>query len=755
MLGYFTAEEYTPRLDIKADFVSIRGGNVKKRVQLFKKAGYKKILYGTSTGHDAFYTIGKWDGKKHYEEIQLSKYPGIVWEGTMLNWYKVPIGNYVAITFPPFRFGSYYIVPTRNYIEYKREEIKKAFEAGVVGLEFDEPEFWHRAGYSEAFKKAWEEFYGERWVDPESSYEARYKAEKLKAYLYLRLAEEIFSFVKKLNPQAECILNPHSPINYAEMFQARSPWGGITAPIALSLQIKALDSILGEVWSDTIKANFMYGGYTWIDPFFHSYLERSYFENLVYNSNKKLYHLLDPKSDDPKFDWYTYRRWFEQDTLAAFMVGATNFIVAWPERLLTTFMPPAYEPPEDYVSIFLSIMSVCRDIQNYPLQERSKIGIPISDTIMWTRGRPGLHYIDGFYALALPLPKEGIPIEIFPIERSVEKSYLDRFKVIVMSYEEWIPQNKEYHDSIVRWVRSGGVLIYFGETLFYDLDEFWRKEGYLTPQDHLIAALGVLKRPVMHKIPYTTTEANKNNHELVTLLGKKIDLFKGELIERYVEKPYLLGYEVPEDMCLYKPHGKDNISVIFEKRIGKGMFIYVGYPPRFLAYSTKGPNFVRSIIKYAASKVGMKLEEKESLAVKRGPYLFIYALKDTTIEGGPYIDILDPDLSIIRRKKLSRGEYSILKELKLPKTLDILFSSSRVKSKHICGNTFIVEVEGPESTRGVTLLYLQNHGMKSVKISDKKGINHPATISFYREFNILKIKYIHSKDPLKIEIKLI
>lgn len=319
---------------------------------------------------------------------------------------------------------------------------------------------------------------------------------------------------------------------------------------------------------------------------------------------------------------------------------------------------------------------------------------------MWTRGKPGLHYIDGFYALALPLPKEGIPIEVFPIERSVEKGYLSRFKVIAMSYEEWIPQSRAYHDSLARWIHSGGVLVYFGESLFCDLDEFWRKDSYLTPQDHLIATLGILEKPVARKIPYTAIEAGASDHKLVDFLGKKIDLFEDEPIDRYVEKPYLLGYEVPEEMCLYKPLGKDNISVIFEKQIGNGTLIYVGYPPRFLAYSRKGPNFVKNILKYAALKAGVELEEKECLTVKRGPYIFVYALKDAVLKDGPYVDILDPDLAIIRMKKLRRGEYAILKQLKLPKTLDVIFSSSRIRNKCIRGDTFIIEVNGPESTRG-------------------------------------------------------
>ena len=158
VLGFFTASRYTPKFDFKADFVSVRGEPVAEKIREFREAGYKRVIYGTSTGHDNYYVVGRWDGKRHYDEIQLSKYPDIVWEGTALAWYKVPIGHYVAITFPPTRLGSYYVVPTANFIKFKQEEVKGALEAGADGVEFDQPEFWTRAGYSEAFKREWEKF---------------------------------------------------------------------------------------------------------------------------------------------------------------------------------------------------------------------------------------------------------------------------------------------------------------------------------------------------------------------------------------------------------------------------------------------------------------------------------------------------------------------------------------------------------------------------------------------------------------------
>lgn len=55
----------------------------------------------------------------------------------MLNWYKVPMGNYVAIILPLFRLYSYYVVPTDNYIKYKKEEMEKAFDVSAVDFEFD------------------------------------------------------------------------------------------------------------------------------------------------------------------------------------------------------------------------------------------------------------------------------------------------------------------------------------------------------------------------------------------------------------------------------------------------------------------------------------------------------------------------------------------------------------------------------------------------------------------------------------------
>ena len=57
-----------------------------------------------------------------------------------------------------------YIVPTLNYIRYFKEtQIKRVIDAGIVAIFLEEPEFWARSGYSDAFKREWKAYYGTEW----------------------------------------------------------------------------------------------------------------------------------------------------------------------------------------------------------------------------------------------------------------------------------------------------------------------------------------------------------------------------------------------------------------------------------------------------------------------------------------------------------------------------------------------------------------------------------------------------------------
>lgn len=60
---FFTIKDYMAKFDIKVDFIGIMDRNLEKKTEHFRKAGYKKISYSTST-----------DDKKTLDKVWLSKY---------------------------------------------------------------------------------------------------------------------------------------------------------------------------------------------------------------------------------------------------------------------------------------------------------------------------------------------------------------------------------------------------------------------------------------------------------------------------------------------------------------------------------------------------------------------------------------------------------------------------------------------------------------------------------------------------------
>ena len=77
--------------------------------------------------------------------------------------------------------NSYYMVPTPNRIKAAVDYFTRAIDNGTSAVIPEEPESFAVTGYSESFKKAWQEYYKEPWQDQTTSIVARYKSERLKA----------------------------------------------------------------------------------------------------------------------------------------------------------------------------------------------------------------------------------------------------------------------------------------------------------------------------------------------------------------------------------------------------------------------------------------------------------------------------------------------------------------------------------------------------------------------------------------------
>ena len=157
-----SSREWRPTIDNRADAVMVYGvgGNpsdkhrkgftFEERVKSWRDRGYiTHFMTGIAWGEYQDYFTGKWDGKWHLDEGQVTVKGDTIWHGHM-----VP-----------------YIVPSENYLKYMKEmHVKRVIDAGINSIFMEEPEFWARAGYSEAFKREWKEYYGISITGPSTKF---------------------------------------------------------------------------------------------------------------------------------------------------------------------------------------------------------------------------------------------------------------------------------------------------------------------------------------------------------------------------------------------------------------------------------------------------------------------------------------------------------------------------------------------------------------------------------------------------------
>jgi hypothetical protein len=150
---------YSPKLDIGSDMAMVYGvgTDFATRAQSWRDKGYTVgMMTGIAWGGYQAYFVGPNGFKK--DEVQTEKGGKLILHGENIG----------------------YNVPTDGYIEFLKKYMEPAVDAGAQAIFFEEPEFWTRAGWSEAFKQAWQAYYGEPWQEPDSTPEAQYRASRLK-----------------------------------------------------------------------------------------------------------------------------------------------------------------------------------------------------------------------------------------------------------------------------------------------------------------------------------------------------------------------------------------------------------------------------------------------------------------------------------------------------------------------------------------------------------------------------------------------
>ncbi|MBO9595264.1 MAG: hypothetical protein J7599_20330 [Niabella sp.] len=633
-------EVYDVRSDVAIVYgINDAGGKFEERVKSWRDKGYQvHFMTGIAWGQYQDYFKGVFDGKPHFDEGQVQQNGDTIWHGK-----DVP-----------------YIVPSENYLRYIKTHLKRAIDAGVTAIHLEEPEFWARAGYSAAFKKEWQRYYGSAWRPQHESPEATYLSSKLKYHLYLRALREAFSFVKTYAKSqgkvVRCYVPTHSLLNYAS-------WR-IVSPEASLASLKDMDGYIAQVWTGTSREPVYYNGVKKERVFENAFLEYGSMVSMTAPTGKKMFFLTDPIEDWPR-TWDDYKKNY-QATFTAQLLYPTvaNYeVMPWPNRIYQgrfklendTVRQPISKAYATQMQVMVNALNTMQPSSN-KISGSPGIGVLVSNSMMFQRFPTHAGYEDpqlsNFYGMALPLLKQGIPVATVHMENLEQANALKGIRVLIMSYANMKPLSQQYHQVLNRWVRSGGILLYYGRDNdpFQSVSEWWNSNGrtYKTPSE---------------------------------------DLFR------------LFNFKEGQQGFVKTGNG----WVVVNRIDPKELVLESGRDADFLA-----------LVKNAYTRSGAgELETKNNFILRRGPYIIAAVLDENPDQRplqvkGPVVDLFDPELPVLAQKEVRPGQQAFLYDLKTVKNKrpQILAAAGRAYEEQYRQAQYSFLLKSPAGTVNTMRIYL-------------------------------------------------
>ncbi|MFA7103724.1 MAG: hypothetical protein WC165_01055 [Dysgonamonadaceae bacterium] len=646
--AFQTSAPWKPVTDTRADIAIVYGANDRKdlsfkdRVESWRDKGYQThFMTGIAWGEYQDYFTGKWDGKWHLDEGQKTRQGDTIWHGHL-----VP-----------------YIVPTLNFIQYiKEKHIKKVIDAGIDAIYLEEPEFWARAGYSEAFKKEWKNYYGFDWRPQHESPENTYLSNKLKYYLYYRALDECFRYAKEYGKSkglnVRCYVPTHSLVNYSQ-------WQ-IVSPEASLASLPSVDGYIAQVWTGTSREPNYYKGIRKERVFETAFLEYGSMESMTAPTGRKIFFLTDPIEDLPR-DWVDYKNNYQATFTAQLLYpNISDYeVMPWPDRIYEgLYRTSAESDKKDKIPRFYStqMQVMINSLNHIPLSENKVSGshgisVLMANSLMFQRFPTHKGYEDpqlsNFYGQSLPFIKQGIPVNIVHLENVEYPETWNDTKILLMSYSNMKPLSDKSHSYIADWVKFGGILVYCGRDNdpFQSVPEWWNQDGnsYERASDHLFKLLGLNSFP---------------------------------------------------DEGQYK-YGKGTIYVLRND------------PKEFIL--EKGTDLkLLNVVKGLYEKDGSSMKLKNYFSLSRGPYEIVSVLdesvnNDAYVLNGLFVDLFDPQLPILTQKIVKPGSQAYLFNIdKVENRMEpqVLASASRIYVEKITKKSYSFLSKSPLSTSNVIRVLL-------------------------------------------------
>lgn len=664
--SFQTGSPWIPEIDVHPDIAIVYGAGdrpdmtFQQRVNSWRKHGYKThFMTGIAWGGYVNYFYGGWDGKMHLDEVQVAINKDSVWHG----------------------YHNPYIVPSLNYINYmKQEVVKKVIDAGITSLYFEEPEFWARSGYSDAFRNEWQKYYGFPWRPQDASAENTYLSNKLKYHLYYRALKEVSAFAKAYGKQkglaVKVYVPTHSLVNY-------SSWK-IVSPEASLASLPGIDGYIAQVWTGTSREPTYFDGIKKERVFENAFLEYGSMVSMTAPTGRKMIFLTDPIEDRSR-DWGDYKRNYEATFTAEILYPTVdNYeIMPWPERIFTR----PYRLPNSDSSVLIpkyystQILVMVNALNKIPFSENKVsgihgIGVLMGNSLMFQRYPTHNGYEDpqfsNFYGQTLPLLKRGVPVKTVHMENLSYPATLKDISILVMSYSNMKPMSPEVHRYIAAWVKKGGTLIYCGrdDDPYQSVMEWWNTKGnhFNAPADQLFHLLNI------------------------------------------------------------KPENKSQTIQKFAAKKGT-VYIIRQDPKEFVMKKNGDSAYVHLIKKAWSAEAGSgTLKWKNSLYLERGPYDIVAVMdesvsKDPVAIKGPVIDLFDPELPVLAEKNIAPGHQAFLYDLNRIKNKDlpqVLASASRIYKEETTGKSYAFVCKGPLKTINSMRILLPDKA-KEVNVTNNDG----------------------------------
>lgn len=741
LTGYQTNSPYTPKCDFANDFVMVYGlrSDPVPRIKAFKDAGFVvHCMTGVAWGGYNQYLDGQWDGRNHWDDAQRNRLGKDIIHGP-----RTP-----------------YMVPSIAFSDYLTEQLKPVVDAGVEAIHLEEPEFWDAGGYSESFRREYEIYYHEKWVPPHESVDARYKASKLKAYLYTRIISRISSALKEYakavhHRDLRFYIPTHSLVNYTQ-------WK-IVSPEAALIDVPTVDGCIAQIWTGTSRpANVLNGVYK-ERTFETAFLEYGIMQELVKGTGRRMWFLHDPIEDRLGYTWENYEYNYLKTLAASLLHPEIHHyeICPWPNRVFEGVYPriqpylaqkdersyPAPDAktiPQHYSTLLSSMFQMLGDMDqpDYAFEGvNSGVGILMSDSGLFQRTMP-----DGIVTGESILDRLE---SLYHINDDPNEPKQDPELMARIASDDSALFDFEQSDAFPSFFGMAMPLLKYGLPVRpVQLDNVKRFTGYLNDYKTLILSYEYMK-----------PESPDINTALATwVMGGGSLIYIGDGSDPYHKVDLWWqrsGYNDPAEH-LFEMFGFDSRPANGSYKIGKGMFSMYNIAPARLSLTPEVADEYRGFVKGILEQTGHSWTYRNDLTLHRGPYIISAVMDESCTEepkvfAGLFADLYQNDYAIIREKYLGPDENTILFDFSRIEQEDfrIIGTASRIFRFDLSDSGFTAEVKTASDILSCTRVRLPRQ-VRAVTAVDESG--DPVSVDFSWDEDSRTLLYSYSSTGKAVTI---